>query len=167
MPRHPFYPLACPNQQGSLLLTPCPGTSESDLVSSLQDLKAAGAIALITLMTRPEMSKNQVERLETQCLAAGLAWFHLPMDDEGAPTEEFAAAWQQVRADIHKRLDNDETIAIHCKGGSGRTGLVAAQILMERGAQMQEAVDQVKALRPNAFSHAVQVDYISQLVNKL
>lgn len=163
MPQHPFYPLACASQQGSLLLTPCPGTLASDLESSLQELKAAGATALITLMTRPEMNKNQVAHLEDQCTAAGLAWFHLPVEDEGAPTDAFATAWQQVRAEIHKRLDNNESIAIHCKGGSGRTGVVAAQILMERGAELQETVDRVKALRPNAFVHPVQVDYITQL----
>ena len=167
MPQHPYYPLACPNQQGSLILTPCPGTLESDLGSALQDLKAAGATAVITLMTGSEMSKNQVERLEEQCLAWGLAWFHLPVEDEGAPTEEFAEAWEQARADVHKRLDNNEAIAIHCKGGSGRTGVVAAQILMERGVSMQEAIEQVKALRPNAFSHSVQVDYIAQLADTL
>src|SRR5690606_17421453 len=101
------------------------------------------------------------------CLAAGLVWFHLPVEDEGAPTEEFAKAWPLVRTDVHKRLDNNEAIAIHCKGGSGRTGVVGAQILMERGVSMQGAIDQVKALRPSAFSHAVQVDYMAQLAKQL
>lgn len=167
MPQHPYYPLACPNEQGSLLLTPCPGTLERDLGRALQDLKAAGATAVVTLMTAREMSKNQVEGMQEQCLAAGVAWFHLPVEDEGAPSEEFAQVWKRVGADVHKRLDNNEAIAIHCKGGSGRTGVVAAQILMERGAAMHKAVDQVKVLRPNAFSHAVQVDYIAQLADAL
>lgn len=165
--RHPYYSAACPHKLGSLLLTPCPGTQGSDLESSLLQLKSAGATAIVTLMTRSEMSQNQVERIERQCESLELAWIHLPVEDEGAPTEEFAEAWRQVRADLHKRLDNNEAIAIHCKGGSGRTGVVAAQILMERGMSMQEAIDQVKALRPNAFSHAVQVNYIAQLANEL
>src|SRR5690606_23973759 len=108
MPPHPYYPLACPDQRGSLLLTPCPGTLESDLDSSLQELKAAGATAVLTLMTGPEMGKNHVESLEQKCGALGIAWFHLPIEDEGAPTDGFAEAWQQVRADIHKRLDNNQ-----------------------------------------------------------
>lgn len=165
MVQNPYYPLACPNQRGSLLLTPCPGTLETNLESSLQALRAAGATAVITLMTRLEMITNRVDNLEQKCAALGLAWFHLPVEDEGAPTDAFAKAWQQVRADIHKRLDNNESIVIHCKGGSGRTGMVAAQIVMERGIPMPDAMAQVKALRPKAFSHAVQVDYMSQLAN--
>lgn len=167
MPQHPYYPLACPTEHGTLLLTPCPGTLERDLGCALEDMKAAGATAVVTLMTGLELSKNQVEGMQEQCLAAGLAWFHLPVEDEGAPSDEFAQAWKRASADVHKRLDNNEAVAIHCKGGSGRTGVVAAQILMERGAAMEEAVNQVKALRPNAFAHAVQVEYIAQLADAL
>lgn len=113
------------------------------------------------------MSTNRVEDLGQQCAALDLDWYHLPVEDEGAPTEYFAESWQQVRADIHTRLDNNQAIVIHCKGGSGRTGVIAAQILMERGVSMHEAMEQVKALRPNAFTHAVHVKYIVQLANKL
>lgn len=38
---------------------------------------------------------------------------------------------------------------------------------MERGVPMRDAIDQVKALRPNAFAHAVQVYYITQLAGKV
>lgn len=164
---HPFFALACPNERGSLLLTPCPGTLGSDLESSLRELQAAGATAVVTLMTRPEMVTHRVQNMESQCSASGLAWFHLPVEDEGAPSEEFAEVWKRVRADIHARLDRNEAIVIHCKGGSGRTGVVAAQILMERGVSMKDAVDQVRALRPNAFAHAVQVYYITELAKKV
>lgn len=167
MSKHPYFQLPCPDSSGSLLLTPCPGTLEASIEEALDSLKEAGATAVITLMTQPEMAKHQVERIAEQSAARGMAWFHLPVEDEGAPTEQFAQAWKKVRAQVHARLDEDDCIAVHCKGGSGRTGVVAAQILMERGASMKDAIDQVKALRPNAFSHAVQVYYITQLASDL
>ena len=162
MPQHPIYVLPCPSGQGELLLTPCPGSKNADLETSLRDLKNAGASAVLTLMTQEEMHINNVGTLASHCQTQGFAWFHLPMDDECAPAQPFLDAWAQHREEIHRRLNNDETIALHCKGGSGRTGIVAAQILMERGAGKDKTIVDIKALRPNAFSHAVQIDYIQQ-----
>ncbi len=167
MPQHPFYPLKCPDQRGTLLLTPCPGTLAAGIEESLEALKTAGATALITLMTAEEMTKNRVNEIQAQCAALDLAWFHLPVEDECAPTEAFAELWTEVKKHLHDRLDKGEKLAVHCKGGSGRTGLLAAQILMERGVPTSHAVEQVRALRSNAFTHAAQVDYINRLANTL
>lgn len=167
MTKHPCFPLVSPDHRGSLLMTPCPGTVDSDVSNALLDLKAAGATTVVTLMTRAEMALNGVDCLQEQCMKLGLAWIHLPVEDEGAPTEEFADAWTLAGQEIHKRLDTNETVAIHCKGGSGRTGLLAAQILMERGVPMPSAIERIKSLRPNAFIHAVQLDYIAQLADRI
>ncbi len=59
-------------------------------------------------------------------------------------------------------LDVGKTIAIHCKGGSGRTGLVAAQILLERGVPLEQVIDQVRAIRPNALQLPVHQSYINK-----
>lgn len=165
MSHHPIFPLACPNDRGVLLLTPCPGTKNTSLEASLVDLKAAGATSVLTLMTAQELSLNKTDHLQSCCRDQGLSWFHLPVEDEGAPSNAFIVAWKQYRSEIHKRLDNNEGVVIHCKGGSGRTGIVAAQILMERGVPKDEAISNIKVLRPNAFSHTVQLEYINQLAN--
>lgn len=167
MPQHPYFLLRCPENRGALLLTPCPGTRETNLEQAIENLKAAGATAIVTLMPDAEMIENGVGDLPPQTKARGMAWYHLPVEDEGAPTEAFAAAWQQAGPAIHSHLDNHEAVAIHCKGGAGRTGIVAAQILMERGLSMPQTVAQVKAVRPTAFSHDVQVKYIEQLATRL
>lgn len=60
-------------------------------------------------------------------------------------------------------LDRGGVLAIHCKGGSGRTGLIAARILMARGVEREAAVAAVQALRPNAISHPVHRDWIELL----
>lgn len=167
MPQHPYFALACPNSKGQLLLTPCPGSKGVNLIDSLMELQNAGATVVITLMTEPEMHINSVERLPQICEQLDLTWVHMAVEDEGAPNNEFTTHWQQVGPKIHQRLDNNENIVIHCKGGSGRTGILAAQILMERGAPMQPTIDTIKAVRPNAFVHAVQVNYMRALQNKL
>jgi len=163
MPSHPsdLLPLAAP--AGGLILTPCPGTKELDTETALKQLKAAGASAVITLMQEAEMASNAVSDLPALCAQNGLQWFHLPIADDHAPAEDFAAAWKLQGAAVHQLLDAGKRIVVHCKGGSGRTGLMAAQILVERGYAKEDALAVVKALRPNALSLAVHQDYLARL----
>ncbi|MNT68268.1 hypothetical protein D3C72_2064850 [compost metagenome] len=45
-------------------------------------------------------------------------------------------------------------LTIHCHGGSGRTGLVAALLLMAQGQPQLEAMATIRARRPGAFTLA-------------
>ena len=64
---------------------------------------------------------------------------------------------------MHTLLRQGEKVAIHCKGGSGRTGLVAAQILLELGLDKIEAKQRVQALRPYALTLAPHLAYFNAL----
>lgn len=160
---HPFDLLALPQKGAGLLLTPCPGTRGVEAGQSLDQLKAAGASALITLMPKAEMLRNGVADLDEWCAERGLSWFHLPIEDERAPADDFRKAWKVQRTTVHELLDAGRVIAIHCKGGSGRTGLMAAQILVERGATKEQASAAVRSLRPNALQLPVHQDYLAGL----
>jgi protein-tyrosine phosphatase len=52
-------------------------------------------------------------------------------------------------------------IAIHCRGGSGRTGFMAALILREMGVDGTQADALVKGLRPNALTLPVHTNYLA------
>ena len=163
MNTHPADLLPLDREGGGLILTPCPGTKGVPPGVALVQLKAVGAGAVITLMPEDEMASNAVANLGELCAAAGLQWFHLPIADDHPPGADFAAAWEAQRSAVHQLLDTGGRIAIHCKGGSGRTGLMAAQILIERGRSKDEARAAVKALRPKALSLDVHQDYLSGL----
>lgn len=160
--QHPYDILAVPGCQGRLLFTPCPGLKDTSIASALDTLKAAGADALITLMPDEELCLNQVGELPALCAERGMKWFHLPVADEQVPLDDFADAWAQSRARICALLDEGRRIAIHCRGGSGRTGLIAARILIERGLPRAEAIAMVQALRPKAIQHPAQAAWIEQ-----
>jgi protein-tyrosine phosphatase len=48
---------------------------------------------------------------------------------------------------------------VHCKGGSGRTGLVIGLILVSLGWPKDKVINAVQALRPKALVHPVQREY--------
>ncbi|HPT49247.1 MAG TPA: dual specificity protein phosphatase family protein [Accumulibacter sp.] len=163
MTTHPFDFLSLDHGKGGLILTPCPGTKGVEPAVALEQLQTAGADAIVTLMPGLEMIDNAVTTLPELCQQRGLQWFHLPIEDDHAPEADFAIAWQAQRRAVHDLLDSGKRIAIHCKGGSGRTGLLAAQILIERGWSKSAAIAAVKDLRPNALSLSVHQAYLAAL----
>lgn len=162
MQLHPYSVLTAMDVKSKLILTPCPGTQNSSVAAALDTLKEAGATALLTLMTTEELMDHAVEQLPESCQLRGIQWFHLPVEDDQAPSEQFQLAWESNHEQIKQLLAQGETIAIHCKGGSGRTGLIAAQLLIECGVEFQDALDKVQALRPRALQQPQHIKYITQ-----
>lgn len=118
-------------------------------------------------MPSEELLQNEIDLLPEECQLLGLEWFHLPVEDDEAPSEPFAAAWEAHRERLKELVMTGKTIAIHCKGGSGRTGLFAARLMIECGIPVQEAVSQVQALRPRAIQNPAHVGYINQFSDTL
>ena len=159
MPEHPFDRLSL--EDGSaLLFTPCPGTKGVALRDSLLQLAQAGAGAVISLTPLDEMERLGVSELPALCQELGLRWFHFPVEDDAAPGDAFRDAWARDRDEVLALLDGQTTSAIHCRGGSGRTGLMAALLLLERGLPYEHAMTAVKALRPSALQLDVHVGYL-------
>lgn len=161
---HPFWPL--PLGDGELLLTPCPGTKEADVLASLKQLKAAGANVLVTLMTDAEMAEHNVVNIAACTGKMGLTWIHLPIEDENVPKAEFEQKWQACRAELHESLSDGGGVAIHCKGGSGRTGLIAARLMLEKGLSLEQIIPSIQTLRPRAFYFPAQREYIEAVADK-
>lgn len=163
MQQHPYDVLSIASLRGHLIFTPCPSTQGTSIEDALQTLHNAGAKALITLMPDAELVENGVSSLSADCQVQGLEWFHLPVADDSVPQHDFEKRWTQYLPRILSLLNTDNTIAIHCKGGSGRTGLIAARILMARGVPFQIAIERVQTLRPRAICHPAHIAYLQEL----
>jgi len=159
---HPYDILDVPSSAGQLIFTPCPGSKGTSVDEALATLQAAGADALITLMPAEELARNEATQLAQLCAERGLEWFHLPVADEQVPLADFDQAWEQSADRINELLDAGKRIAIHCKGGSGRTGLIAARILIDRDVPRATAIASVQALRPKAIQHPAHVGWIER-----
>ncbi|MFD2165389.1 tyrosine-protein phosphatase [Thalassotalea euphylliae] len=161
MTKHPYDILTLDNG-AKLIFTPCPGTKSESLMESIATLKAAGTSMLITLMYDEEMEKNQAQALPDFCEEQGVQWMQLPLPDDAAPNEDFARAWQTNRQVILDKVANKGTIAVHCKGGSGRTGLVIGLIMKALGLPVSEIKQQVQALRPKALVNPSQLTFFER-----
>ncbi|MBN3495090.1 cyclin-dependent kinase inhibitor 3 family protein [Vibrio neptunius] len=161
---HPTWQLDL--EQGALVLTPCPGTKGVDLEASLVQLKDQGVEAIVTALDNTELESKGVAQLGEAAEKLGMQWFQIEIEDDCAPGDDFAVKWQQTSSALHQVVDNGGKVAMHCVGGSGRTGLLAAHLLLEKQWPLSDIVKEVQALRPGAFTKPVQVDYINAVAAK-
>lgn len=161
MKMHPTWELNVDN--AALVLTPCPGTKEASLDDSLTQLKEQGVTVIVTALDSHEMAEAGVSELGNKAKALGIKWFQTPIEDDRAPGAEFAAGWKAISPELHQAIEAGEKIAMHCMGGSGRTGLLAANLLLEKGWDLETIRREVQALRPGAFTKQPQIDYVEKL----
>jgi len=160
MTTHPYDILKLENG-AQLIFTPCPGIKGANLEDSIATLKSAGTNMLLTLMSDDEMVKNNAELLPQACENQNINWIQLPIPDDAAPNQAFESQWQANQSRILEVLNNKGSIAVHCKGGSGRTGLVIGVVLLAYGWSGEKVINAVQGLRPKALKHPVQLAYFN------
>ncbi|KZN48549.1 hypothetical protein N474_23080 [Pseudoalteromonas luteoviolacea CPMOR-2] len=161
MQKHPFDTLTLKNGP-TFIFTPCPGTKDVALDASVGQLKDAGAQAIVTLMYDAEMQKNNAEGIPEACQNLGLKWFQLPLPDDAEPNQDFTHAFNASKNALMSILENRGTIAVHCKGGSGRTGLVIGLLMKQLGYSKNNIIEQVQQVRPKALKHPVQLSFFNE-----
>lgn len=153
---------------GELGLTFCPGKKQAqslsggwdrDLELDIAAIKAWGASLVISLLEEHEYAELKVAELPA-VFSAHFKWFNLPIRDKCAPDAHWSEQWQQVRGIIKQQLSEQQKILIHCKGGFGRTGTVAALILMDQGLNADEAIARCRTARKFAVETQAQEDYV-------
>lgn len=148
---------------GAIGIAPCPGPAlEGDLAA----LGAAGASVLVTLMEGRELVREGLSAaaIAEACATAGLAWRHLPIADFDAPGTAFENAWETVGPGLGTVLAAGGRVCLHCRAGRGRSGLVAARLLIARGLAPAAAIARVRARRPGAIETAAQERWLRTIL---
>ena len=161
---------------GRIGMTFCPGKYDPaamagfwdrDLRLDLRAIADWGASALVTLMEEHELEHLRVPNIGERTEAMGMEWFHLPIRDVSIPGATFEGAWESAGVILRTKLREDHGIVIHCRGGLGRTGLVAARLLIELGEIPDRALERVREARPGAVETPEQERYLLNRVTAL
>ena len=123
-----------------------------------QDLKAihdSGIRAIVSLLE----DESSVEYYELN----GFEKLWLPVIDHEAPTKEQVEKLVEF-VDVQNKKGNP--VAIHCKGGKGRTGTMIASYLISKGASYDEAMGQIDEKQPNAIKKDFQINFLKEISSK-
>lgn len=169
---HPL-PLAAvsPPAGGRILFTMCPGKIQPkavtgpwdrDLDTDMDAIAKSGATVMVTLMEEHEISACalSLDRLREASTRRGIKWHHNAVIDFQTPTEDWEQSWLTLGTELRQRLNCGETIVLHCRGGRGRAGMIAARLLVEMGTDPENAILQVRQERPEAIETPPQEAYV-------
>jgi len=128
-----------PGSVGCIGMVACPGTridkpptgNKRLLQTDLDEIVEWGANGILCLVEPHELTMNKVEGLPAAAQNAGIWWKHLPIIDMDIPNQEFEDVWAVEGERIRHALRIGERVIIHCYAGLGRTGMIAARILVE------------------------------------
>jgi protein-tyrosine phosphatase len=128
------------------LLAGRPGPVEAPW--DLAELRRAGLRVIVSLNTEPD---------PTEIAAAGLEHYSLPQMPNlpvVAPLQDLLLRGiEPVLATIRDKVSAGHPTLVHCHAGKDRTGLVlAAYLVRYHGLDVNEAITQVRAVRPIAMS---------------
>lgn len=167
---HPLRIDELPIGNGRLGITFCPGKKgdsvfgaawDRDLDLDLDVIKTWGADAVLSLIEDHEFEMLSVHNLGEAVKARGIEWFHFPIRDLDTPTDESMITWASLAAQLHAAIERGGRVVVHCRGGLGRAGTIAALLLTERGRSTPQAIKDVRDIRPGAIETADQARWLT------
>lgn len=90
----------------------------------------------------------------------GLTWVHIPINDEQPPSIEQIQAFVDT---VENAKKDASAVAVHCAWGRGRTGtMLACYLAHARGLPAQEAITEIRKLRPGSIDTEQQVQAVQK-----
>jgi protein-tyrosine phosphatase len=157
-----------PGTGGAIGLHAFPGASraglgrpvnDEDLEVELAAIRGWGAEVLVSLLEEAEYELYGLPRLEGH-MPEGLQRLSLGIADRCAPCAAWETTWKDAGPELRALLRRGGKVCLHCVGGRGRSGTVAALLLIEFGYDPEEAVRVVRAARPGAIETEAQLEYL-------
>lgn len=138
---------------GSIIMMPKP-PGGSRLSSYIKFLKSKKVNAVVSLLQYEEVMAHSLTNEGVKCEEDGIDFINFPIKDHSTP--QFFVPFNQLIEQLVKRIMSNENIAVHCYAGIGRTGIVAASILIKLGMQVDSALIQLSRIRGLRVPETIQ-----------
>ena len=146
---------------GTVALSPLPGRA-GNYPQDLGIVQDWQPDLVISMTTEGEMLQEGAAGFGDDLRAAAIGWVHLPVADFGAPPPEVQAAWPDVSAAAAQILSRGGRVLVHCRGGCGRSGMIALRLMIEHGERPGAALQRLRAVRPCAVETDGQLEWATQ-----
>ena len=170
---------------GSMGLTFCPGKVhkgiygkwDRDLESDIDVIQKWGANIWVNTMEFADMVSVGIDPEEFEISIRrkipNICYIHFPIVDGSIPDFASSIYWQNcLSPELQNHLRDGKKILIHCRGGLGRTGTIAARLLVDLcigcdgidgtcGISAEDAISIVRKCRNGAIENSIQENWIS------
>jgi protein-tyrosine phosphatase len=147
-------------KQGRLGITLLPGRRDAgrEIQKDIRRIKEEHVHGVVCLVTHDEFARYGVDGLLRQYHQAGLEVLHVPIVDGGIPSK---TEMHNIIEWIDSQLSTQKNVIVHCVGGLGRAGTVAACWLKRHGVEGAAAIQTVRDARsPRAIETTPQEEFV-------
>ena len=131
------------------------------LEDDVSNWKRAGINSVLSLLTAEEERDLDLREEAVEVRKLGLEFSSFPIPDRQVPQSE--AKLGEALEKVNRSLIGGRNVLVHCRQGIGRTGLVAACLLVKNGMSPGAAVDTLSAARGVAIPETTeQRDWIER-----
>lgn len=153
---------ATPAAPGFVLVLPWPSGRLEGCAGQLAEADVAILVSLLETEEAVGLGLD-LAALGRACAARAVGWDHAPIVDFAVPDAAFERRWHRLGAALQEQLGKGRGVALHCRGGLGRSGTIAARLLIELGLDPGEAIARVRESRPGAIETGAQEAYLHAL----
>ena len=158
---------------GKIFLTCFPGRNgeaitfeENIFLEELNNFSSQNSCTIVTLVEDKEIEKLCDKKFFVRKIYShNLKWIHMPIVDLKTPDQKFMNKWQTIKVLLKNDLIEGKNIILHCMGGKGRSGTIAAILLIEFGEKHKEVMQIVREKRKGAIETKEQENFILSYKN--
>jgi protein tyrosine phosphatase (PTP) superfamily phosphohydrolase (DUF442 family) len=168
-----------PEAGGCIGLCRAPGRNYVDakdksvnLKEDLRHFSKQGIRTIVCLLNKYELRHIGIElaKYEQLCAQAGISLVHFPIVEMSVPEVPVYGIDSAILNHIHNKISAQENVLVHCRGGIGRAGTIAALFLLKTGT-LPSPVEAFKYLRerrhPKCVESSRQEQYVTSYMNHL
>jgi protein-tyrosine phosphatase len=132
------------------------------LADEVNGWRQAGLHVVVSLLEKDEAAQLELAHEAAVAESKSVRFTSFPIPDRGVPASTRDAL--TLLSNIAATLDAGQNVAIHCRQGIGRSGLIAAGLLVLSGMGVEKAVAAVSAARGQTIPETpAQLQWIRHL----
>jgi protein-tyrosine phosphatase len=122
---------------------------------------------LVSLMEPHEYDWLGIADLFERASEHGIDTIRFPIEDASVPSPEEMPRFAELIQQILSAAGAGKTVVIHCRGGLGRSGTIAAACLVALGHPPAQAIERVRDVRPGAVETFTQEQWVQAFADTL
>jgi protein-tyrosine phosphatase len=147
-----------PVAEGELAISALPGAT-GDYATDLADIVHWKPDLVISLTQISEMQATGAVDLGKDLKRQGISWRLAAIPDFGTPALDFMSDWPALSERACASLGHNGRVLVHCRGGCGRSGMIALRLMVLSGEDPQKALKRLRAVRSCAIETAAQMKW--------
>ncbi len=130
--------------QGAIGISPIVGR-DGDYEGDLRALINWQPDIVLSLVELHEFKEVGAQDFPDDLAQQDIKWLYFPIKDYACPGAEEDALWTAISAILQTALAQSARVCIHCKGGCGRSGMIALRAMIEVGERAEEALERLRS----------------------